>query len=110
MPEEERDQSALFFQLPEGKMLVGDSGYAGEPDKIMITNQEMPKDMIKWLGRVKARGETPHSRLKRFGILSKRFRHGKNTRDKMNLHQMAVQALCVVNAYDKENGHPLFDI
>ena len=109
-PLEDRDHSALYFQLAEGQVVVGDSGYGGEPDKIILQNQEMPRDMIKWLGRVKARGESLHSRLKSFAILRERFRHGNGTKNKMDLHKMAVEAVCVIVAYDQESGRPMFDV
>ena len=34
------DKKALYFQVPEGKRGVGDSGYAGEATKIAITRPE----------------------------------------------------------------------
>ena len=95
--------------MPEGKVVIADSGYGGEPEKIMLQNQEMPQDMIKWLGRVKARGESLHSRLKSFAILRERFRHGNSTKNKMDLHKTAVEAVCVLIACDQENGRPMFD-
>jgi hypothetical protein len=34
------DKNALYFQIPEGKKLIGDSGYKGEPSKISTTVDE----------------------------------------------------------------------
>jgi hypothetical protein len=104
------DQNALYFKLKKCQKLVGDSGYSGEPNKIIVTSDNHPKEMKKWLARVKSRGETLHTLLKSYNILGNRFRHGKNTRDKMDMHQMVVEAICVIVQYGYENGHPPFNV
>ena len=106
---EKWDTSALYFQIPEGKKLVGDGGYVGEP-KIATKSREHPAEMREWMKRVLARQETMHTRLKNFNILCHRFRHGKNTQHRFKLHKMAVEAVCVLIQYDYENGHPPFDV
>ena len=108
--EKERDQSALYFQLEEGDKAVADSGYAGEPRKIVMTKDEHSCEFKEFLARAKNRQETFHWRLKAFNILGQRFRHGKNTEHKMSLHKMAVEAVAVIVQYDYENGHPPFDV
>ena len=104
------DKDSLYFQLPEGKMIVADGGLNGEPSKITTSSPEHPKEMRLWIGNALARQETMHTRLKNFNILGHRFRHGKSTREKMKLHQMAVDAVCVIIQYDYENGHPPFEL
>ena len=108
--EDERDQSALYFVMPAGKRAIADDGYKGEPTKILITRNEQPRDMKIWIGRVKARQEVLHTRLKSFNILDHRFRHGTSTEDRMDLHQMAVEVVCIVIQYDYENGNPPFEV
>lgn len=108
-PIEERDKNALYFQMPEDKQFAGDTAYSGEPERVIVTMPEMKKKDIKWLGRLKARGETLHARLKNFRVLGTRFRHGAGTEDKMNLHQMATESVALIVLYDCENGRPLFD-
>lgn len=74
--EEEWDQNALCMKMPEGKRVIGDSGYAGEADKIMIYRPEHSAALKKFIGRAKNRQETLHSRLKGFRVLRDRFRNG----------------------------------
>mmetsp|Transcript_32564 Transcript_32564/g.55538 ORF Transcript_32564/g.55538 Transcript_32564/m.55538 type:complete len:170 (+) Transcript_32564:62-571(+) len=106
----DRDQNALYFQLEEGHKCVADSGYAGEPEKIVMTQDEHPKDFEEFLARCKNRQETFHWRLKAFNILGGRFRHGISVEHRMELHRMAVDVIVGVIQYDYENGHPPFDV
>ena len=90
---------------------VADSGYEGEPDKIVMTKEEQAKDFKEFLARCKNRQETFHWRLlKAFNILGGRFRHGTRVEHRMELHRMAVDAIVGVIQYDYENGHPPFDV
>ena len=104
------DESALYFQLKEGEMCVGDSGYAGEPDKVVLEKAEHPPYVKSFLSRAKNRQETFHSRLKNFNILGHRFRHKGGVDKKMRKHEMAVRAVACIIQYDYENGHPPFDV
>lgn len=72
----EWDRSALYFQLKGKEKCVADSGYEGEPDKIVMTKEEHAKDFKEFLAKCKNRQETFHWRLKAFNILGGRFRHG----------------------------------
>ena len=102
------DKEALYFQLPDGSMIITDGGYKGEPTKILMVTDEMSKEMKDYIGRAKARQETFHGRLKgTFNILGHRFRHNQKTAEKtMALHQKVVHACVVLIQYDYENGHP----
>jgi len=104
------NQDALYFQLKEGEKCVGDSGYIGEPSKVVISKDEHSPEFKTFLERAKNRQETFHWRLKAFNILGGRFRHGVDTEDRMRLHRMAVEAVAGIIQYDYENGHPPFDI
>jgi hypothetical protein len=104
------DRESLYFKMPPGMRAVGDSGYGGEPDKITVSKSEHSKEMREFLARAKNREESLHSRFSSFGVLKERFRHGKGTQNKMDLHQSCAEAVCVIVQYDFENGHPLFEI
>jgi hypothetical protein len=88
--------------LPMEAMLVS--------QKILIQSTAHPKEMSIWIGQVKARQETMHARLKNYKILKNRFYHGASTEEKMELHKMAVQAICTITQYAYENGHPPLDV
>ena len=107
---EDRDQNALYFQLQEGEKLVADSGYNGEPSKIVVTKNEQSDELKQLLARAKNRQETFHWRLKAFNILGHRFRHGVSPRKRMRLHTMAVEAVTGIVQYDYDNGHPPFEV
>ena len=104
------DPDSLYFQIPDGKRIIADDGLKGEKDKIIMASRWHSDRLKKYIKDAKARQETFHTRLKSFNILGTRFRHGKNTNDKIALHKMAVEALAVVIQYDYENGHPPFDM
>jgi hypothetical protein len=108
--EEDRDQDALYFQLQEGEKLVADSGYNGEPSKIVVTKDEQSDEFKNFLARAKNRQETFHWRLKSFNILGYRFRHGVSPRERMRLHKMVAEAVTGIVQYDYENGHPPFEV
>ena len=107
---EDWDKSALYAQIPDNKRAIADNGYKGEPDKILITKDEHSSSMKKFIGRVKARQETLHTRLKSFQILQLRFRHGNTTKRRLELHRMAVESVCIIIQYDWENGCPPMDV
>jgi len=105
------DKSSLYFKLPVGKKGIADSGYEGMPEKITVTRSGQSTELKKFLGRAKNRQESLHSRLKSYRILGNTFRHGKKgTQDKLDLHQMSVEAVCVIVQYDMEAGRPIFDV
>ena len=103
-------KDSLYFKIPEGKMVIADSGLAGEPDKILTDSSMFPADMRRYISEAKARQETLHSRLKSFNILKYRFHHGTSTEHKFKLHEMVVDAIAVGIQYDYENGHGPFDM
>ena len=105
-----KDESALYYQLPEGKKAIGDSGYDWMPEKVTVTRDGQSRDFQKFLGRAKNRQESLHSRLKAFRVLGCRFRHGKGTKNKLELHKICVEAVCVIVQYDMECGNPIFDL
>lgn len=107
--DKKHDKTALYWKLPVGKKAIGDSGYAGMPDKVTVTKDGQSKALKQFLGRAKNRQESLHTRLKSFNVLSGCFRHGKGTESKLELHKTCVEAVCVIVQYDMENGSPVFD-
>jgi hypothetical protein len=103
------EKTALFFMMPPKTRAVADSGYANLP-RITTTNGKHSRNLKKFLTRAKQRQESFHTRLKSFHILEDRFRHGASTAEKMELHQMCTEAICVIAQYDLENGNPLFEV
>ncbi len=67
---------ALYFQIPEGEMLIGDSGYKGEPSKISTFVDDHSDKVKEFFAQEKSRQETIGTRLKSFNILSGHFFHG----------------------------------
>ena len=101
------DREALLFQIPEGKKVIGDTAYEGFPEKVTVKRPGHTVEVFTFLDRAQNRQETYHCRLENYNILVHRFRHGKNTEDKMSLHKMAVEAVAVIVDYDMKY-HPLF--
>ena len=79
-------------------------------DTASVQKSEHSPGLIEFQARAKNHQETFHWRLKSFGILGQRFRHGKTTGDRMRLHKMAVELVAGIVQYDYENGHPPFEI
>jgi DDE superfamily endonuclease len=98
-----RKEGGLKDHIPDGFKAIGDKGYIGE-EKISLKNQldSLPVKTFKRIAR--ARHEDINGRIKRFDILSERFRHGPNK------HKAAFEAVCVIMQYNLENGHPLHTI
>jgi DDE superfamily endonuclease len=86
-----RKEGGLRDRIPEGFKIIGDKGYMGDEVRI-----------FKRIAR--ARHEDLNGRLKRFDILSERFRH------KIVKHKIAFEAVCVLVQYTLENGQPLHSI
>ena len=105
----DRDPAALIFHLPKGKKYICDSGYAGEPDKIVVSRPEHPKDFKKFMARVKSRQETFNAWLTLFRVLTSRFHYGTSSDNKMKMHQISVEMIAVMIQYSMENGSPFVE-
>ncbi len=103
------DKNALLFQIPKGKMAIGDSAYEGLKDVVTVKHPGHTKDVFKFLDRAQNRQEAYHGRLENYKILYHRFRHGKSTEEKMALHKMAVGTVAVIVEYDMKH-HPLLPV
>lgn len=91
------------------KKVVADGIYSGCPDKVMVKRVGHPEWVTEYLDRIQNRQETYHERLSNFNILSARFRHGKSSSEKMELHRMAVDCVAFLVHYDLKY-HPLMEV
>jgi hypothetical protein len=108
-PSETWNRDSLLFQIPDGKKAIADSAYEGLPEKVTVKRPGHTANVFRFLDRAQNRQESYHCRLENYSILYHRFRHGKSTEDKMNLHKMAVDAVAVIVQYDMKY-HPLFQM
>ena len=109
-PKENWDPNSLYWKTPPGKKGIGDSGYQGEPTKMVCTRESHSKEFKKFLARAKSRQESLYTRMTYFKILVEAFRHGAGTKDKMERHNAVVEAICVMIQYDFEHGRPPFEL
>lgn len=101
----------LKAKIPPGKRAVGDSGYAGNPDKITIKRPEDSPAVRKFKRRSLARHENFNEQLKEFDCLSNTFRHhGDSKHDGDEKHKMAFMAVLVICQTQLELEMPLIDV
>jgi hypothetical protein len=94
--------------VAQGKQAIADSGYSGVRGGGVSTPNRLDTAEVKeFKRRARARHENFNGRIKNFGILSQTFRHKINRVEK---HQTAFEAVCVIVQYQLENGSPLFEI
>jgi hypothetical protein len=94
--------------VAQGKQAIADSGYSGVRGGGVSTPNRLDTAEVKeFKRRARARHENFNGRIKNFGVLSQTFRHKKNRLEK---HQTAFEAVCVIVQYQLENGSPLFEI
>lgn len=103
-----RKPGGLMSRIPDGGRVVADEGYRGEGEIISTRNPCDTEAVREFKNRVRARHETFNSRLKAFKILSQPFRGQGNAR--MEKHQAAFEACCVIIQYNMANGHELFKV
>ena len=66
--EKEWKKSSLYFKLPEGLRLVGDSAYKGQLDKVSITNDAHNPETKELFARMKSMQETVFKRMNDFKV------------------------------------------
>lgn len=103
------DRSAVYFKLNGHQKLIADSSYDGIPEKVTISRNGLSVNVRQFINRAKARGETYHSRLKQFQVLTTKFRHGSSTENKIALHKMCAEAVSVIVQFDLKY-HPLMEM
>jgi hypothetical protein len=67
------NRSSLYFNVPESVKLVGDSAYAGQPDKVTTTKDAHSPTTKRLFARMKSMLETCHGRLKNFKVVRESF-------------------------------------
>ena len=97
-------RAALMRMIPEGKKIIGDAGYRGEPNTVSTYNPIDPQEVKNFKSRARCRHETFNRKIKIFNILNHCFRHS------LGKHKSAFEAVCVIVQYQPENGSPLFDV
>ena len=107
-------ESSLYHRIPDGKRLIGDSGYIGEPEKVSATLGGHAPKTKEFFARCKSRQETLFTRMKQLNILGgPSFRHkgkqGKGSQGRLEVHRLVFDAVIVVMQYTLESGYPLFD-
>ena len=96
-------KSALMGKLPYGKKVIADHGYKGLEDYIS-RHSSLDSDAVRCFKKqALARQESFNKRLKDFGILSSRFRHGE-AKFKIAFQMCVVLVQCAMDC-----GEPLFD-
>ena len=103
------DKGSLYFNVPDGVKLVGDSGYTGQQDKVTTTKDAHAPKTKKLFSRIKSMLETCNGRFKVFKIVREAFRHGGGTEDKLKKIKTSFSAVAVLVQYDIECGHGLFE-
>ena len=95
----------ILRSLFPGMKGFADAAFASVPSKFTHSDE-----MKEFISRAKARVESFNGGMKRFHVLSTRFRHGKGTKQKMERHKACAEAVCVIVHYGMENGSPLFEM
>ncbi len=93
----------LKGKIPEGKLVIADNGYKGEPT-IRIPNRADSEIVKTFKRRVKARHESFNRLLKEYHILSTDFRHP------LEKHKTVFVAICVICQYNMESERHLWDL
>lgn len=99
-----RKRDGLKDKTPVGKKGIGDLGYRGEKGIISTPSSQDPPGLRHFKSRARSRQETFNARIKFHKILDTRFRH------KLEKHEIAFEACCVIVQYQMENGSPVFAI
>ena len=98
----------LMTQIPDGKLVIGDKGYRGEPDVLDTPNRLDTDESRSFKSLVLARHETVNKRLKDFRILSSVFRHSNG--NPIASHKPIFFAIAVITQYKIEHGEELFEL
>ena len=95
-------EHGLKAAIPEGKTVVADCGYCGQAE-VATPNRQDTAEVQTFKSCARARHKSLNSRIKNFKTLAERFRH------RLEKHQAAFEAVCVICQYQMENGSPLFE-
>eukprot|EP00957_Ditylum_brightwellii_P109637 8362251-Ditylum_brightwellii.AAC.1 len=97
-------RDTLKHMIPEGKMVIGDDGYNGEPNVFSKNNEFASYELSNFKDHILARHGSFDSCLKAFKMLKTNFCHGVSN------HKAVFEAVCAIVLYSRENGDkPLFN-
>lgn len=97
-------REGLKALIPEGKLVVADKAYRGEPETVSYPNQLDHEDVAALKARIWARQETFFLRVKALNVIKQPFRH----KPVLPLHKACFEAVAIIIQYSHENGSPLF--
>ena len=100
-----RSPDGLASRIPEGKMGFGDNGgYSKFKSKVSTRDKMDEKDVYEYKNRALARHEIFNGRVKTWRMMSDTWIHA------LDKHIIVLEAICVIEQYRMENGHPLLDV
>ena len=85
---------------------ISGTGYAGEPELIIMSQEGQSKELYEFLARSKNHEETLHSRFKSWNILESQSHHGHGTDKRIELHGHIMIATSVITQYNFEQNPP----
>jgi len=98
----------LRTSVSQGKRLIADKGYNGEPETLSTPNDFDSVKLKTFKKRARAHQETLNGRLKRFKVLENCFRHG--TEDNMIFHKRVFYSCLIICQFEIETEAPLFEV
>jgi DDE superfamily endonuclease len=98
-----RQPGGILTKIPEGKKIIADKAYRGEPEKLTCPNLHDSLQVASFKARARARHETFNKRIKDYQITRQEFRHSHGK------HKIAFEAVCVLVQYDVDIN-PLFEV
>jgi hypothetical protein len=99
-------EDGLMALIPEGRLVIADKGYRGEPGVVSYPNHLDDEDVRDFKKRVRARHETFNGRLKTFDVLKQVFRH----KPVLHQHKACLEAIAVITQCEINLGFKLFSI
>ena len=97
-------QGGLVSNLDEHERVEADDGYLPGDPEFVKTRSGIFHDNHEIRNTVRARHETVNKRMKQFGALSSKFRHG------MDKHGIVFDAIAVLTQISFNRGETLFQI
>lgn len=94
----------LKEKLRQGKRIIADRGYKGEPIWLSVPNHFDSKALANFKSRARCRHEAFNGHLKCYACLSDTFSHGDAK------HKLAFEAVAVTCQYELDAGKLLFDV
>jgi hypothetical protein len=96
---------ALVDKIQKGHKAIADNGYKGDFGGKLTKSSSLDSENLRRIkSRAKARQESFNARIKVFGVLHDRFRHG------IEKHKICFEAVCVIVQYQLEAGPGLFEV